>query len=171
MRQRHDVGRIIAPSAHRFPQSRLHRSAQMIALRVRSYQQRQLHVTQQRQQARPPQRRTLAPGRKVSAFNSPRIAEPHRRNRDHALVVERLAIHPQPIAQPIARCIIPGNAAFVDTSPRRLSRYQNARRRMHPYNRTRLVRQRACAARLDFRNQSSELCRHRAYVRAPIPKS
>lgn len=132
----------------------------MIALRIRSDQQGQTHMLEQRQQTRPPQRRAFAARREVGASHCSWKTEPHRRDGDAAPVVERVPVHLQPIAQTIAGRIVPGNARFVHAPARCLSGDQNASLRMHPNDRARRVRQGACAARADLRHQFVERSGH-----------
>src|SRR3546814_13652907 len=59
-------------------------------------------------------RRALPARRAVAAVGvDARIAEAHRHDGDAALVVERLAPDLQPVAQAVARAVVPGNAGLV----------------------------------------------------------
>lgn len=165
MRQRHDIFGISTPSAHCFPQPWLRRLAEMIALCVLTYQERQTHITQHRQQFRPPERRAFRPRRQIRAAHRTRVTKAHGRDRDAFTPIECRAIHAEPGAQSVARGIVPRHAAFMDTPPRRLTRDQNSRLGMDPNDGPRRMRQMlgAMAAVSDLRNQSVERIHNAAF--------
>src|SRR5215469_7356791 len=77
-----------------------------------------------------PQWRASRARRQVAAFRiAAGIAEPHRQDRDPALVVEAFAVEPQPKAQPVAAFIVERQAGLVNAGSRRLADDQQTSRR------------------------------------------
>lgn len=124
-------------------------------MRVAADQEGKLYIFEQRQQPRPPQWGAFAPRREVCALHCSRVTKAHRRHGNVSFVIKALPIELQPIAKPIARRIVPRDAAFMHAAARRLARNQNPRLGMNPHDRSRLVRQMRCAdaACADFRHQ------------------
>lgn len=113
----------------------------MIALSILAYQERQPHLPQQRQQFGPPKRRTFRPRWQIGVAHCAGITKTHGGDRDMLAAIEGVPVHAQPIAQPIARGIVPGHAAFVDTPPWGLAGDQYPRFGMHPNDGARRMRQ------------------------------
>src|ERR1019366_3559682 len=57
----------------------------------------------------------------TSVNSSPRIAKSHRKDRNLRFIEENRTIHPEPITQAIAACIIPRYTTLMDLSPWRLT--------------------------------------------------
>ena len=68
-------------------------------------------------------------------------AEPHRGYADGWVVIESFPIDTHPVAQPISRRVVEGQAALVDPAAGGLPGEQDAGFPADPDNRTRLVRQ------------------------------
>lgn len=74
-----------------------------------------------------PQRRALGAGWRVAALvDLARIAKPHGHQREVVGVVERVFIDAQPLAQTVARIVVPRYAGFVNDGARRLADDQDA---------------------------------------------
>jgi hypothetical protein len=129
MGQREKLRQVLVSRAHGFGK-RLHISrTEVISLGVTSDEERQPYARQHRAQPGMPVRSALGPRGKISRFARARIAQARGDDGDAALVVERVAVDPQPLAQEIARRIVPGNSALVHATPRRLADEQDASRR------------------------------------------
>src|SRR5450759_4837515 len=57
----------------------------------------------------------------TSVNSSPRIAKSHRKDRNLRFIEENRTIHPEPITQAIAACIIPRYTTPMDLAPWRLT--------------------------------------------------
>lgn len=112
---------IVTPRPHSFAKRALGARAKMIALRISANQEGEPHVFQQRQKPGPPKRRAFGTRRQIGAIDSAGIAKAHRRHRDLGAIIEGRAIHVEPLAQAIARGVIPRHAAFVHAPPGRLA--------------------------------------------------
>src|SRR5581483_4077880 len=91
------------------------------------------------QQALVPKRCTFWSRRIVtSVLSSPRITKSHRKDRDLRFIEENQTIHPQPVTQAIAACIIPRYSAPVDLAPWRLTNDQKpgCARQLHNWSGT-----------------------------------
>jgi len=95
---------------------------------VLSDQKRQLHLRQPGQNRRVPGRRAFAPRRFVAAARvDAGITKSHGHDGDARLVVEGVTVDRQPIAQALARAVVPGNPGFVHPRTRSLADNQQAR--------------------------------------------
>ncbi len=108
-----------------------------------------------RQEARAPQRGALAPWGKIGARVHAGKAEPHRRDRDHGVIVEGRTIDPHPRPKPIAGSVVERKAALVHAPPGRLAGDEDARACACAHDRARLVAKvwRTDLARPDFRQE------------------
>ena len=141
MRQRQHVRQVALERLHRLghrPQATLR---EVEGLRVRSDEERESNMWEVRSQPRLPERRAFSPGRAIRAVDRPGITEPDRDDRDDTFVVEPLAGHAEPRAQPVARRIVPRNARLVDAPPGGLPDDQQPRTRCDAQHRPRFVRQ------------------------------
>src|SRR6266581_6223325 len=119
VRQREKLGQVFVAGAHGLRQSLLSARAEVIGLGIASYEERQSDARQERAQPRMPVRRALGARRKIARFARSRIAQARRNDCDAALVVEILTPDAQPLAQELARGIVPGDAALVHAPARR----------------------------------------------------
>src|SRR5665213_967187 len=94
-------------------------------MRVLTDQKRQLQVRKMLEQAFVPARRALRTGWIVtSVLSGARITKSHGKDRNLCVIEEGRTIHPQPVTQTIAACIIPRYSAPVDLAPWRLTNDQ-----------------------------------------------
>src|SRR5258706_12986042 len=101
--------------------------AEPVSLRVLADEQRQSDIGQRCAKARLPEGRAGARRRQIGAVHCAGIAEADWHDRDARDVVELLAVHVQPVAQDVARRIVPGNAGLVHAQSRCLADDQQAR--------------------------------------------
>ena len=127
--------------------------------RIAAHQQRQSDSRHPRKQFRVPQWRAFRTRRRVAAIRQPaRIAQSHRHDRDAQFIVEGVAVHLQPGAQPIAGWIVEREAGFVDRRAGRLAHDQQPGRGGATEHRPRPKRQvrRAHAAGTDFGTEARQ---------------
>lgn len=142
--------------------------SEMPALRIETDQQDKLDLRQEREQTRPPMRRTLSPRRQVSAgCIQSREAEPHRDDGNAGFIVELVFRDTHPIPQTTTRWIGVWDARSMNPRSRRLSDDRKPRRRTDPQHWSRLMRQRLSKRRFDakptapdFTNEPAERTRH-----------
>lgn len=152
----------LAPSPDGFGHVRFLAVAQIALQGVGSDEERERKFGQGREQRRVPQRRAFLSRRKIVTG---RIvagkAEAHADDGDEFFIVERLAIHAEPIAQAVAGWIVERQARFVHANTGRLRDDANLRRHAGPDDGARLVRQvwRTNAAGADVFQQRRERTR------------
>src|SRR5438552_12051593 len=128
VRQREKLGQVFVAGAHGLGQSLLSALAEVISLRIGAYEERQPDARQERAQPRVPVRCAFGPRRQVARFARSRVAQAGGNDGDAAFVVEIPAPDAQPLAQQIARGVVPGNAALVHAPAGRLPDDEDTRR-------------------------------------------
>src|SRR5688572_2350529 len=95
---------------------------QVISLGVLTHQERELDVGQELEEARVPARSTFRARWPVaSRCICARITKAHGQNCESCLIIKSRPIQPEPVAQTVPACIVPGNSRLVDLSSRRLA--------------------------------------------------
>lgn len=62
----------------------------------------------------------------ASVGDAARVAQAGRHDGDPGCVVEQVTVHQQPVAQTVARGIVPGHSGYMHLRPGRLADYQHA---------------------------------------------
>jgi len=88
-----------------------------------------------------PCRRAFRPRRVIAALTAARIAEAHAHDRDAALVVEPVAVEPQPVPEPVAAAVVERQAGLMHPRAGRLGDDQQPGAATGPDDRPRPERQ------------------------------
>src|SRR5690606_23072266 len=140
VRQRKKARReIIAPRFHGPGECRLAAAAEIPGLCIVADQHRQTDAGQKLREPAVPQRRAFGPRRIVARTGLARVAEPHRNDCDAGWIIEGSGGKAQPVAQTLARRVVPGDARFVHLAPRRLPDDAKTRRRTRLHDRARTM--------------------------------
>src|SRR5258708_15383254 len=107
VRQREKLGEVFVPGAHGLGQSLLSARAEVVGLGVAAYEERQPYARQERAQPRVPVRRAFGPRWKIARFARSWVAQAGGDDGDAAPLVEKGALHAQPLSQELPPRIVP----------------------------------------------------------------